>query len=1416
MSNINLQGNKIKVKKVSLNKADVQLIKREGKHGFSFQFIIDHFKSETKKEQNNKQFLITANKIELKNSRFRFKDYRAKAEYSGMDFTDLDAKGINLTFSEFKNLGSNIKVNIDHLSTIEKSKFNLKNFTGKVELDSNFVQIDKLKITTDKSEIVTDYFRFDFDDPSYWEDDYVNKVKMTTNFKQTSLNLSDLAYFTSFFEGIDREVLLSGKFEGTVADFQTTDLFLKIDRNTEFRGDLAMKGLPETNNTFFTSKNFILRTNEKELKRIEIPPFTQKQTISLPKEFDGLGDINITGNLTGKFDDLLGKILVTTAQGDVNAEGRYWNTNNTSFLDGMLIADELNIGHFANEKELGNLSANLDTKFSWNSKKGIDLVTKGDIPKISYKNYTYKDIKIDGQFTDKSFNGSASIKDKNGEVDFLGEVNLENETPEYDFKTTVKNLNLTKLKLINDSNVHIITANVEIAGKGDNIDNSLGQINISNIKYQQNELVYTKEQINITSSIKDSLRNIQLISDIADATLSGKFTTSDLPQTFDIIGQQIFPALYSSLDTFSMSNQELEFDIQIKDYTPIYELFTPTFYISPNAIANGELSSSKETFNFQLTADSIQFEGNSFIMVDANLDKPTEILDLKVTMDKAKVGNDLHLDNVILTSLIKEDHIMPTIKWRSNDGSSYGKIQGDGYWYSEEYFDLLVLPSYFYFKERTWQIKEDATLIIDSTSLNFNGIEIYNNLGEAFSAVGTISNNPEDQLKIYLDNFDISNLNPIIGNKNTQYYGNVNGSACIQNVYSQIEVISDLYIEKLTVNEEIVGDVALNTDWINDKKAMHIKGELLKNKKNTFDFIGYYYPFKEKNSLDFNCVLENTNLALLNPYVVDQGITGINGKAKGKIKLTGEPNQPLLKGEISLIRTGFNVEYLNTHYDFSGLLIVENDAIYTDANNLFEIRDQEDNYAFFNGSVNHTNYTNFNFDVAIEIPKNTYVVGGKRVPFGPKSAPNFPNKFMALNTTIDQNKDFYGLLYATGDINIEGIQDEIDITVDAKTEKGSNFTLPLYGTSEVELEDYVIFINPDSIFEEIETVNLEGIDLDINLEVTTDTKIQLVFDEVYGDIITATGFGDIAMTVDKQNELNLAGKYTIDEGDYLFTLGLERFENLVNKRFTIANGSTINWYGDPYNADIDIDAIYSLKASLAEIMPSDEIGGNNYNQRREVECIMKLKNSLMSPDISFGIELPRATETERSVVANLIQTQQELYKQVFSLLLLNKFSPNTNRSGIDETGRTTNGAGAVSTTASEILSNQLSNWLSKLSDGVDVGLNYRPGDDITSDEIAVALSTELLNDRLVISSNFGVAQGNDDNQNQDALIGDVNVEYKLNEDGSFRVRVFTRTNEYDITNANQSQTTSGVGVYYKKDFNTWKEFITPKKKLKDQ
>jgi len=1405
--NINLKKNKIEISSVKLDEANIQLIKRPGGSGFSFQFILDYFDNGEKSTNNTPDYLIGINSIELTNSRFRFKDYRTSAKYYGMDFADLEANPINLTFSDFENKGSNIKVNIEHLSSQEKSNFDLKNLTGQVEIDSNFVHIQNLEITTANSHLATEYFRFEFDDPNYFEDDFENKVTMKTVFKKTDLNLADLAYFTSFFEGIDRMVELSGEFDGTVADFETKNLKLKIDNATSFDGGLAMKGLPYTDKTTFRIKINNLVSNEQNINNIDIPPFDKKKKLALPTETEGIGNVNITGTMTGKFDDFYSKLTIQTTQGELSIDARYWNQNNTDYLKGTVAANQLNLGTFAKNEDLTHVDANFETDLEWNSKSGIKINAKGELPQLAFKGHTYKNIELDGTFTEKSFDGKASIKDLYGEVDFLGSINFETEVPEFDFSSKVVKMNLSKLNILTDSNEHIVTGIISLKGQGNSIDNSTGIAKINNLEYQQNEKTYRNKEITITSTDKDSIRNLSIFSDVVDGTLRGKFSLTKLGKIGDIIGQQVVPALYTSQDTVALENQIFDLDLLVKDFTPIHDLFTPDVSVAQNTKVSGNFNSVSDKFFVQVFSDSASYLNNSFYGIKGKLEKPSDILDVGITVNKFQAGNDFSLDNIEVSSLIKEDHIMPTIQWKSADGESYGKLRGDGYWYSENYFDMLILPSYFHFKDRNWKIKEDASLIVDSTSFNFNELAITNNLGEGVTVVGNISEKPEDLLKVYLDNFNVKYLNPFIGSATTKYKGNINGSACISNVYNDIEIVSDFFIDSLQVNKELIGDLVFNTDWIKETRGMNIKGELLRNDLNTFDFLGYFYPFREKNSLDFSCILQNTNLAFLNPYLEDQGISEINGKAKGNISVTGEPEAPLLKGEISFMRTGFNVNYLNTHYDFSGLMIIENNDIYTD--NIIEIRDEENNLAYFNGAIIHDNYTDFNFNVFVEIPTAVYRKGAQSELQSFEGSKKVKNKFIGLNTNLELNNDFYGKVYATGSINVEGYQDEIDITVNAKTEKGTNFTLPLYGSSEVTMADFVVFNNRDSVADEEEIVNLEGINLDINVEVTPEANLQLIFDEVYGDIIAGTGYGNLSMTVDKQDQFNMSGKYTIDKGDYLFTLGLERFENLINKKFEIANGSTINWFGDPYNAEIDINAIYRLKTSIYEIMPQLNNDNNRYKARSDIEVVMKLTENLMTPTIDFFIELPRADETERGVIANLMQTKQELNKQVFALLLLNRFLPtqNTNnQNGLETTG-------AVGATASELLSNQLSNWISKLSNNVDVGFNYRPGDDITSDEIAVALSTELLNERLVISSNFGVAQGNEINQNENALIGDVNVEYKLNEDGTFRVRVFTRTNDYDITNANQAQTTSGVGVYYKKEFNTWKEFITRKKKL---
>jgi hypothetical protein len=1408
LASISFQKSNINIESVTLDEAKIQLIKPEGQTGFSFQFIIDYFSGEDKEDKkSSNNFTITGNRIELINSSFNFIDHRAKAIYYGMDFTDLRLRNINITLSNIKNKGSNIKARIEHISTLEKSNFHLTDFKGDVEIDSNFVHLDSLQIETVNSSLKTNFFRFEFDDPNYFEDDFENKVKMIANFKASKLNLKDLSYFTSFFEGIDRAVLFTGKFNGYVSDFKSTDLYIKLDHNTYYKGDIAMKGLPNNNLTTFNAKIDELVTNEYELEHIEIPPFTKHKRIELPKQLKGVGNIFLTGNLTGKFDDVKGNLLTRTNLGEIQSEAHYWvnKKTNTSIFNGTVRTQKFNIGKLTQLSDIKTITANLKANFVWNYKIGYDASINGKIASFFFKDYNYKNIIVDGDFNDAFFSGKANITDKNIKANFNGIIDLSKKTPEFRFKSNIESLNLDELHLTNDSVIRIICARVDVNGSGKNIDDANGNIIINDLVYYQDGIEYEAEEIEINAKTNDSSRVIELMSSIANISIDGNFKIAELPKSIDVIISKTLPALYEKRDSIKLEQQNFMFYGEVKDYSPIQELFTPGIHIEPTTSFNGDFNSDEGLFHFFSISDSIIIEKRKLENVKVDIKKLDEVLDLNITVDNLIFNEESSFENITFKSLLKDNLITPSLKWYSSDNDSYGFIQGNGYWYSVDYFDFLILPSYFHFNEHDWYTKDDASFIIEGTKLSFKDLEVRNEKDEAISVLGEISNNPNAVLKIYLDNFKINNFNTFLSSSKVKYYGTINGSTCITNVYDQAVIEADFFIDKLKANKELIGDVSLNTTWLNNTKGLACKGELFREDNNVFDFSGTYFPLEEENSLDFKCIMDKTPLAFLNTFIEGRGISEIEGYANGKINVKGSPKKPLLDGGIQFDYAGFKVEYLNTYYDFSGEFIVLEDGILT--NNIFELRDMTDNIATFNGAIFHDNYKDFDFDVSIDIPKQVWVNGydKRRLPFD--GAKKVDNRFYCLNTHQQLNSDFYGNVYAVGNINIAGYKENVDITVNATTRKGTQFTLPLYGGFDVKLEEYVIFVDSTTTNIKEEKLDLEGINLDLNIEVTPDAELEIIFDEVYGDIMKGRGNGNLNISVDKNNEIKMTGKYEIEKGDYLFTLGILNFENVINKKFEIAPGGTIYWYGDPYNAEIDLNAIYKLKASLYDITTSysDDVKAR-YKNRSDVECYMNLTQSLMQPNVSFEIQLPRSDETAKNALANLIQTEQELNKQVFSLLILNRFLPPAN--SVSNEDRSS--GGALSSNASELLSNQLSNWLSKLSNNVDIGLNYRPGDNISNDEVAVALSTELLNDRLVISSNFGVSTGNEANNNPNNLIGDVNVEYKLNKDGTFRVRAFTRTNEYDITNTNQSTTSQGVGIYYKKDFDKLKDFFKKK------
>jgi hypothetical protein len=324
----------------------------------------------------------------------------------------------------------------------------------------------------------------------------------------------------------------------------------------------------------------------------------------------------------------------------------------------------------------------------------------------------------------------------------------------------------------------------------------------------------------------------------------------------------------------------------------------------------------------------------------------------------------------------------------------------------------------------------------------------------------------------------------------------------------------------------------------------------------------------------------------------------------------------------------------------------------------------------------------------------------------------------------------------------------------------------------------------------------------VNLKVKTKpgAQMRIVFDENIGDVLRAEGTGDMEVTYNQKAGLNLVGEYVIESGDYLFTL-----ESLISKRFYIEQGSSIKWNGSPFEGQMDISTIYKLRAKLKNIIPSiyDDV---NYERMSPIELRLNMDGTIASPEIGFGINLPSTNENGRGQLRNALSTENCLNQQVFSLLILNSFTQ------CEVFGEEVNYAVGKST-AYEAMSNQLSNWLSQISDDVDVGFTYRPefsgaeGEQISPEQVEVALSTQLFDDRLIIDGNVGYGdQSLSSAEKTTDVVGEFTIEYKIRPDGRLRVKAFNHVNDRSYIE-NDNLYVQGVGISYRREYNRFGDVL---------
>ena len=473
---------------------------------------------------------------------------------------------------------------------------------------------------------------------------------------------------------------------------------------------------------------------------------------------------------------------------------------------------------------------------------------------------------------------------------------------------------------------------------------------------------------------------------------------------------------------------------------------------------------------------------------------------------------------------------------------------------------------------------------------------------------------------------------------------------------------------------------------------------------------------------------------------------------------------------------------------------VNNDEIIFDN---FELRDPQKNLATLNGRITSRQFQDFNFNLGLTA-----------------------NNFQVLNSTEKDNDLFYGNVRITTKANVTGPVSEpsINMQIDLSDESNFTYVVPQSEKGVLEQKGIVKFIDRDakkdpflSSINPQDTIksNFRGINLSANIELNDQETFNIIIDPATGDKLTVKGNSTLTLDIDPTGDMVLSGRYEISEGSYDLS-----FYKLVKRKFLIEKGSSITWAGTPLDATMDIRAIYEVETSPLELIANQEPEQDlsRYRQRLPFIVYLLIKGELLTPEISFKLDLAEDSRNAFNGVPyarirDINTRESELNKQVFALLLLKRFisdNPLDNRAGSDV-------ASTARRSVSKLLTEQL-NRLSENVDGVELSFDVKSYEDYSSGnaegqtQVQLGLSKSLFDDRLIVkvSGNFEV-EGEASNQNSVSdYIGDLALEYKLTEDGRFRITGFRNTN-FDMINGELMET--GVGLIYIKDYNTLRELF---------
>lgn len=1272
------------------------------------------------------------------------------------------------------------------LSTKERSGLVIQQLKTQFKMTPQIMELNKLYLKTNKS-ILGPYYAMEYKDLVEDFYDYIHKVNMRAHLINAQVASDDIAFFAPELKNIHQKLNTSFKFNGTVNDFKTEGLSAQYN-NSFIKGNFSMKGIPEMRSTEINFSDVFAKTNYQDLLQW-IP------SLSLIKDLqvNQLGNLLFQGKFNGTLYDFVADANIQSALGKANTAVRIqFPVNAEPIYEGKLTTTHFNIGKLLGMETLGWVNFRGKIAGSSFSLDKVKTNIEGAIDSLEYNKYVYTHINTNGALQKKAFDGIFKIKDPNINLFSNVQIDFKNELPSYNAVGDLINANFKELNFTN--NPIQLTGVIDVNFKGNNIDNFAGAAKLYNGQLKSKVATINFDSLTLSSNIERGNKIIRVASDDIQASVQGKFDIVHLPESIQYFIRNYLPT-YIPAPQNTPTNQQFDFSIKTNYFEPYVRIFNPDFAGFNNIQMKGSLNTINKTIIANGTIPYVQWKAYSIKkgLIDAKGTK--DVLFVQFNASSANLTDSFSLVQPLITLSTSNDVSKVSIDASSKSALELIHLNGTINTYSDG-LSIQWNPSYFILNQKKWTIENGGQLSIRKNNTFAKNFKLTQGLQEI--AVQNGSNNNSLQL-------DIKKL--ILGDLTKVFFsypsleGLTNGSIQLNNVYDQFQLGSQLNIDQFSFNSELIGFTKTNIGYIH--KTGIVPFELsAPNVGYNLSAKGTYNLNDSLNPLDANLYLNHSNFGL-----VEQFIGGIlkqlKGRASGLIHFGGRIENPYLLGAATLDKASFVVDYTKVPYFIDSAKIeFNNEGI--DFGNI-QLKDRFNRPIQFKGKIIEQGFKHLVYDMEMSSPKTEL-----------------------LNMESIDNPYFYGKAVGKASMTIKGPEENIKMVINADVNDSSHIYLPNTTTKETGKSEFIVFKKYGKTA--IKSADIPTFNLVVDLDVTANnkTQIDLIFDDLTGDVIKAVGNGRLKLRMGNIEPLTIRGKYNIESGKYDFN-----FQSFIKKPFELIPeaGNYIEWTGDPLNADIHVDARYTAeRVSLNELVGSANFSNAVRTYRGNVFVIAALRNKLSSPSIKFSLAFPQgnpiSSDNEFSqFISRLERDDNEILKQVSFLIVFNTFAPvsfNNNNTSNAYTA-TSIGINTISQLLAKEINKSITGFLTKVTGDkslrFDVGSNvYNSGNllDPTGGGIALnanridrqrvnlKLGRSFLNDKIIVNIggdlDFNIRNTSTIQNGNFQWLPDLNIEFILTRNRKLRAVVFNR-NSLDINGSNMGRRNrQGISISYRKDF----------------